>query len=59
MGVIFYSTWGHIKTMAGQVKAGVDAVEGCEGVLYQVGARSARSSKGQMAGAPIKGRVHP
>jgi len=34
--IVFYSTWGHVHSMAKAVKEGVDSVEGCEGVLYQV-----------------------
>jgi multimeric flavodoxin WrbA len=34
--IIFYTTYGHIYTMAKAVKEGVDSVEGCEGILYQV-----------------------
>jgi len=34
--IIFYSMYGHIHQMAQKVKEGVDAIEGCEGVLYQV-----------------------
>lgn len=33
--------YGHVARMAQAVKQGVDSVEGVEGVLYQVGARSA------------------
>ena len=28
--------YGHIKGMAESVKKGIDAIEGCEGVIYQV-----------------------
>ena len=34
--IIIYTTYGHIYEMAKKVKEGVDSVEGCEGVLYQV-----------------------
>lgn len=34
--IIFYSLYGHVYQMAKAVKEGVDAVPGCEGVLYQV-----------------------
>lgn len=34
--IIFYSMYGHVYQMAQKVKEGVDAVEGFEGVLYQV-----------------------
>jgi NAD(P)H dehydrogenase (quinone) len=33
--IIYYSMYGHIKTMAESIKTGVDAVEGCEGVIFQ------------------------
>ena len=36
--VIYYSTYGHIQKMAETMKAAIDAVEGVEGVMYQVGA---------------------
>jgi NAD(P)H dehydrogenase (quinone) len=39
--IVFYSTYGHVYTMAKAVKEGVDKVDGCEGVLYQVTPRSA------------------
>jgi NAD(P)H dehydrogenase (quinone) len=34
--IVFYTTYGHVYSMAKAVKEGVDKVEGCEGVLYQV-----------------------
>lgn len=34
--VVFYTTYGHIYTMAKAMKEGIDKVEGCEAVLYQV-----------------------
>jgi len=34
--IVFYSTYGHIYKMAKAVKEGVDSVEDCEGILYQV-----------------------
>lgn len=34
--IVFYSTYGHIYQMAKAIKEGVDSVEGCEGILYQV-----------------------
>lgn len=34
--IVFYSTYGHVYTLAKAMKEGVDSVEGCEGVLYQV-----------------------
>lgn len=34
--IVFYSTYGHVYSMAKAVKEGVDKVEGCEGLLYQV-----------------------
>lgn len=36
IAVIYYSTYGHIRTLAQKVKEGIDAVEGCEATLYQV-----------------------
>lgn len=34
--IIYYSTYGHVLKLAQALKEGVDSVEGCEGVLYQV-----------------------
>lgn len=34
--IVYYSTYGHVCSMAKAVKEGIDAVEGCEAVLYQV-----------------------
>lgn len=34
--VVYYSTYGHVYAMANAIKEGIDAVEGCEAVLYQV-----------------------
>ncbi|GLC33645.1 NAD(P)H dehydrogenase (quinone) fqr1 [Pleodorina starrii] len=34
--IIFYSTYGHVKTMAEAVKKGVESVEGVEATIYQV-----------------------
>lgn len=34
--IIYYSLYGHIKRMAEEIKAGVDSVEGVEGIIYQV-----------------------
>ncbi|CAL8471232.1 g10774 [Coccomyxa elongata] len=34
--IVFYSTYGHIYKLAQEQKKGVDSVEGCEGILYQV-----------------------
>mmetsp|Transcript_5980 Transcript_5980/g.10627 ORF Transcript_5980/g.10627 Transcript_5980/m.10627 type:complete len:252 (-) Transcript_5980:318-1073(-) len=36
IAIIYYTTYGHVKAMADKVKEGVDSVDGCEGVLYQV-----------------------
>jgi hypothetical protein len=47
--IIFYTTYGHIYTMAKAVKEGVDSVEGCEGVLYQVSWRPSEAP-GHMRG---------
>jgi hypothetical protein len=33
---VYYSMYGHVGKMAAAVKAGVDSVDGVEGVLYQV-----------------------
>lgn len=35
--MIYYSTYGHVATLARAMKEGIDAVDGVEGVLYQVG----------------------
>lgn len=37
--IVFYTTYGHVYAMAKSVKEGVDKVDGCEGVLYQVGSK--------------------
>ena len=34
--VVFYSMYGHVHKMAEAFKEGVDSVEGCEAVLFQV-----------------------
>jgi len=34
--VVFYSMHGHVYKMAQAVKKGIDSVDGCEGILYQV-----------------------
>lgn len=34
--VVFYSMYGHVYKLAQKVKEGIDAIPGCEGVLYQV-----------------------
>ncbi|WOL03115.1 putative NAD(P)H dehydrogenase (quinone) FQR1-like 2 [Canna indica] len=34
--IVFYSTYGHVESLAKQMKDGVDGVEGVEGVLYRV-----------------------
>lgn len=36
IAVIYYSLYGHVAKMAERVKAGIDAVEGVEGHLFQV-----------------------
>ena len=34
--VVFYSMYGHVESLAKQMKEGVDSIEGVEGVLYRV-----------------------
>jgi len=34
--IVFYSMYTHVYQLAQKIKEGVDSVEGCEGVLYQV-----------------------
>lgn len=34
--IVYYSMYGHVEALAREVKRGVDAVEGVEGVLYRV-----------------------
>ena len=34
--IVYYSMYGHVKTMAEEVKKGVDSVEGVEAELFQV-----------------------
>lgn len=51
--IVYYSMYGHVKTMAQKVKEGVDSVEGCEGVLYQVPETLPEEVLGKM-GAPPK-----
>lgn len=34
--VVFYTMYGHVHKMAQAVKKGIDSVDGCEAVLYQV-----------------------
>lgn len=34
--IVYYSMYGHVATMAKKIKEGVDSVDMCEGVLYQV-----------------------
>lgn len=34
--IIFYSMYGHVYELAKQMKEGVDSIDGCEGLLYQV-----------------------
>lgn len=36
VAIIYYSTYGHVAALARAVKRGIDAVDGVEGVLYQV-----------------------
>eukprot|EP00567_Pseudictyota_dubia_P014174 CAMPEP_0197438212 /NCGR_PEP_ID=MMETSP1175-20131217/5270_1 /TAXON_ID=1003142 /ORGANISM="Triceratium dubium, Strain CCMP147" /LENGTH=190 /DNA_ID=CAMNT_0042967895 /DNA_START=114 /DNA_END=686 /DNA_ORIENTATION=- len=44
--------YGHVKTMAEKVKEGVDSVEGCEGVLYQVAETLPEEVLGKMHAPP-------
>lgn len=34
--VVYYSMYGHVRTMANAVKEGIDSVDGCEATLFQV-----------------------
>nr|ACU23836.1 unknown [Glycine max] len=34
--IVFYSTYGHVESLARSLKKGVDSIEGVEGVLYRV-----------------------
>ncbi|KAJ1410403.1 NADPH-dependent FMN reductase-like [Sesbania bispinosa] len=34
--IVFYSTYGHVESLARTLKKGVDSIEGVEGVLYRV-----------------------
>lgn len=36
IAIIYYSTYGHVRTLAQKVKEGVDSVEGAEATLFQV-----------------------
>ena len=44
--------YGHIKGMAESVKKGIDAIEGCEGVIYQV--REAMGRRGAYGAVPVR-----
>lgn len=34
--IVFYSMHGHVYQLAQAIKRGIDSVEGCSGILYQV-----------------------
>lgn len=34
--VVYYSMYGHVRTMANAIKEGIDSVDGCEATLFQV-----------------------
>ncbi|GMH45356.1 hypothetical protein BSKO_13313 [Bryopsis sp. KO-2023] len=50
--IVFYSMYGHIYKMAQAIKEGVDSVEGCEAVLYQVAETLPEDVVEKMHGAP-------
>eukprot|EP01025_Chloroclados_australasicus_P015019 TRINITY_DN1712_c1_g1_i1.p2 TRINITY_DN1712_c1_g1~~TRINITY_DN1712_c1_g1_i1.p2 ORF type:complete len:233 (-),score=37.34 TRINITY_DN1712_c1_g1_i1:197-895(-) len=50
--IVYYSTWGHVYKMAQSVKEGVDQVEGCEGVLYQIAETLPQEVLDKMHAAP-------
>ncbi|KXZ44940.1 hypothetical protein GPECTOR_60g717 [Gonium pectorale] len=50
--IIFYSMYGHIKTMAEAVKKGVESVEGVEATIYQVAETLPEEVLGKMHAPP-------
>ncbi|KAI8470509.1 MAG: flavoprotein-like protein, partial [Monoraphidium minutum] len=50
--VIYYSTYGHMATLAKAMKEGIDSVEGVEGVLYQVAETLPEDVLSKMHAAP-------
>lgn len=34
--VVYYSMYGHVRTLAKAVKEGIDSVDGCEATMFQV-----------------------
>ncbi|KAL6646981.1 hypothetical protein ACP70R_014418 [Stipagrostis hirtigluma subsp. patula] len=55
--IVYYSTWGHVATLAEEIKKGADSVEGVEATIWQVAETLPEEVLGKMRAAPKK--EHP
>ncbi|CAL5089303.1 unnamed protein product [Urochloa decumbens] len=55
--IVYYSTWGHVATLADEIKKGADSVDGVEATIWQVAETLPEEVLGKMSAAPKK--EHP
>ncbi|CAN6170510.1 unnamed protein product [Urochloa humidicola] len=56
--IVYYSTWGHVATLAEEIKKGADSVEGVEATVWRVPETLPEEVLGKMHAAP-KREEHP
>ncbi|KAL6615099.1 hypothetical protein ACP70R_037369 [Stipagrostis hirtigluma subsp. patula] len=56
--IVYYSTWGHVATLAEEIKKGADSVQGVEATIWQVPETLPEEVLGKMHAAP-KREDHP
>nr|CAB3455439.1 unnamed protein product [Digitaria exilis] len=56
--IVYYSTWGHVATLAEEIKKGVDSVAGVESTVWRVPETLPEEVLGKMHAAP-KREEHP
>ncbi|CAL5079151.1 unnamed protein product [Urochloa decumbens] len=55
--IVYYSTWGHVATLAEEIKKGADSVDGVEATIWQAAETLPLEVLGKMSAAPKK--EHP
>ncbi|CAL5079150.1 unnamed protein product [Urochloa decumbens] len=52
--IVYYSTWGHVATLAEEIKKGADSVDGVEATIWQVAETLPEDVLGKMSAAVKK-----
>ncbi|RCV09113.1 hypothetical protein SEVIR_2G004100v4 [Setaria viridis] len=56
--IVYYSTWGHVATLAEEIKKGAESVDGVEATVWRVPETLPEEVLGKMHAAPVR-EEHP